>query len=81
MMLPIPSAGVFRCAHGVNAARGCQAISEVTLTINPGQRVRPLPEGNRYLGFIFAHADTPAEAEAALRRAYSQLEFEIEPTQ
>ena len=81
MMLPIPSAGVFRCAHGVNAARGCQAISEVTLTINPGQRMRPLPEGNRYLGFIFAHADTPAEAEAALRHAYSQLEFEIEPAQ
>ena len=81
MMLPIPAAGVFRRVRGVNAARGCQAISEVTLTVNPGQRVRPLPEGNRYLGFIFAHADTPIEAEAALRRAYSQLEFEIEPTQ
>jgi len=54
-------------------------IDEVTLTINRGQRLRPLPEGNRYLGFIFAHAETPAEAEAALRRAHARLRFEIEP--
>ena len=50
-----------------------------TFTINPGQPVVPLPEGNRYLGFIFAHAETAAEAEAALREAHACLHLEIEP--
>ena len=36
-------------------------------------------EGNRYLGFIFAGGETPAEAEGALRRAHAQLKFHIEP--
>ncbi len=34
-------------------------------------------EGSRYLGFIFSRAATPAEAEAALRRAHALLEFKI----
>lgn len=79
MMIPIPKAGILRSIRGIDEAQGARAISEVTLSINPGQRVRPLPEGNRYLGFIFAHADTPAEVEAALRQAHSRLEFKIEP--
>lgn len=79
MMIPIPAAGVLRGVRGIDEARATGGIDEVTLTINPGQRLRPLPEGNRYLGFIFAHAKTPAEAEAALRRAHARLQFEIEP--
>jgi hypothetical protein len=38
----------------------------------------PLPEGDRYLGFMFARAETPAEAEAALREAHRRLEIVIE---
>ena len=79
MMIPIPAAGVLRGVRGIDEARATDGIDEVTLTINPGQRLRPLPEGNRYLGFIFAHADTPAEAEAALRRAHGRLDFDIAP--
>ena len=37
----------------------------------------PLPEGSRYLGFIFSRATTPAEAEAALREAHRRLRFVI----
>ena len=37
----------------------------------------PLPEGSRYLGFIFSRATTPAEAEAALREAHRHLQFVI----
>ena len=33
-----------------------------------GQRVVPLPEGDRYLGFIFARGATPGAVEAALAR-------------
>jgi hypothetical protein len=39
--------------------------------------VVPLPRGDRYLGFIFAHAASPAEVEAALRSAHACLRFEI----
>ncbi len=79
MMIPIPAAGVLRGVRGIDEARAIDRIDEITLTINPGQRLRPLPEGNRYLGFIFARADTPAAAEAALRQAHARLEFDIEP--
>ena len=37
----------------------------------------PLPEGDSYLGFIFARGETPDEVEAALRAAHACLRFEI----
>jgi hypothetical protein len=40
----------------------------------------PLPEGDSYLGFIFARGATPAEVEAALRVAHSRLRFDIKPS-
>jgi len=39
----------------------------------------PLPEGASYLGFIFARADTPADAEQSLRDAHACLRFAIDP--
>lgn len=78
MMIPIPAAGMLRGVDGLEKARRIEGVREITLTINPGQAVLPLPEGNRYLGFIFAHAETPAEAEAILRRAHGCLRLEIE---
>ncbi len=78
MMIPIPEAGVLRGIDGVEDAEVIAGIDEITFTINRGQQLVPLPEGNRYLGFIFARADTPAEAEDRLRRAHGQLRFQIE---
>jgi hypothetical protein len=37
----------------------------------------PLPEGTSYLGFIFARGNSPVEVEAAIRRAYALLKFDI----
>jgi hypothetical protein len=37
-----------------------------------------LPEGDRYLGFLFARGDTPAEVERALRAAHARLDIEVE---
>lgn len=79
MMIPIPRAGTLRGVNGANVARGIAGVREVSFTVNPGRRVLPLPEGNRYLGFIFAHADTPAEVEVALRAAHAALQIDIEP--
>jgi biotin carboxylase len=78
MMIPIPRGGVLRSIEGLDAARNTPGIDEVTMTINRGQRLVPLPEGNRYLGFIFARDATPAGAEATLREAHARLRFEID---
>ncbi|MCZ7582287.1 MAG: ATP-grasp domain-containing protein [Deltaproteobacteria bacterium] len=78
MMLPIPKRGVLREVRGVEKALAVDGIEDVSISVRAGQEVVPLPEGSRYLGFIFAHAETPAAAETALRKAHALLEFEIE---
>jgi hypothetical protein len=37
----------------------------------------PLPEGDSYLGFIFARGETPEEVEAALRASHARLRVDI----
>jgi hypothetical protein len=37
----------------------------------------PLPEGDRYLGFLFARGPSPEAVEAALREAHRRLTFRI----
>jgi len=71
-MLPVPKAGVLRCIDGRAAARAVPGITGVTITVPSGRRVRPLPDGAQYLGFVCAEAAPPAEVENALTAA-SQL--------
>ena len=77
MMIPIAAAGVLREVGGLERARAVPGITSVDITIPCGERVEPLPRASRYLGFIFAQADTPADVERALRRAHSLLAFDI----
>jgi len=77
MMIPIPAAGVLRHVAGIEAARALENIDGVTISIPIGEILVPVPEGNRYLGFIFASGDTPEAVEAALRAAHDELEFAI----
>jgi len=77
LMIPIPKAGVLEEIGGVDRARAVPGIVEVAITAHLGQRLVPLPEGSRYLGFLFSRAERPEEAEAALRRAQSLLGFSI----
>jgi hypothetical protein len=79
MMIPIPRAGWLRQVCGLEGARRVPGIEDVTITIPLGHEVVPLPEGNKYLGFIFARERTPRKVEAALRDAHSRLEFVIDP--
>jgi len=78
MMIPTPSAGILRGVAGIEAARATRGIDDVTISIPLGQTLVPVPEGNRYLGFIFATAETPEAVDAALRCAHGQLEFAVE---
>ena len=78
MMIPIPREGILTKVSGVEKARSIGGVEDVIITIPPGQQVEPMPRGDRYLGFIFARAGLPEEAEAAIREAYRQLEITIE---
>ena len=77
MMIPVPKAGILGEVRGKTAAHCVDGIVEVNITIPIGGEVVPLPEGARYLGFIFARAKTPESVESALREAHRQLEFVI----
>ena len=79
MMIPIPANGVLQAVDGVEAARATHGISGIEITATMGQIIAPPPEGASYLGFMFSRADTPENAEAALRAAHAQLTVHIQP--
>lgn len=79
MMIPIPQAGTLQDIRGKERAKAVAGIEEVTIMIRRGQRLVPLPESHRYLGFIFARGERPEDVEVALREAHRCLEFEIAP--
>jgi hypothetical protein len=53
-------------------------VTGLQITIAPGRTVAPVPEGDRYLGFVFARDSTPARVERALRRAGAHLDVRID---
>jgi biotin carboxylase len=77
-MLPVPRPGALRAVEGRDRAAAVPGITGLTITAPVGQRVRPLPDGDRYLGFIFAEAATRHEVEQALTAARGQLRVIIE---
>jgi biotin carboxylase len=77
MMIPIPREGIYGSAQGLEEARSVADVEDVIITAKEGQKLVPLPEGNSYLGFIFARSKTPLQAERALRDAHAILKFEI----
>lgn len=79
MMIPIPRGGMLRGVRGLEEAQAVPHVTGVEITAKPHTEVVPLPEGSSYLGFIFARADDPATAEAALREAHARLRFDIAP--
>jgi biotin carboxylase len=78
MMLPIPRAGVLRAVDGRDDARAVPGITGLEITVPLGRAVVPLPDGDRYLGFLFARGDTPDAVETALRDAHAALAIEID---
>jgi biotin carboxylase len=91
MMIPIPStapsaslragpgAGTLAEVSGLEAAQAVPGIESVEITAKINYPLVPLPEGEGYLGFIFARGETPGEVESALRAAHRALHFEIAP--
>jgi biotin carboxylase len=73
LMLPVERAGVLHAVHGRTQAAAVPGITGLSITIPVGQLVQPLPEGDRYLGFVFAEAATHQEVQEALRAARRRL--------
>ena len=77
-MIPVRQAGVLPPVEGRADAEAVPGITGVTITISLGRPVRPLPDGDQYLGFVFADAASPDEVEKALTTASQRLHAVIE---
>ncbi len=75
MMIPIPGAGLLKSTDATEA-RQVPGIEDVIIT-HALSVIRPLPEGDSYLGFILARGEEPAEVEDALRKAHGSLSVVI----
>ena len=78
MMIPVPNTGVLRDVLGLEQARSQPLVNEVTLTTHRGAELVPPPDGDRYLGFIFARGADPQAVEGALRKAHARLSFAVD---
>jgi biotin carboxylase len=77
MMIPVLKAGIMKQVRGVTEALSVPHVTDVIITVHPGQQLVPLPEESRYVGFIFARDDSPVVAESAVRAAYECLDLVI----
>jgi biotin carboxylase len=77
MMLPIPRAGTLHAVDGRDAALAVDGVVGLEITVPVGAAVLPLPEADRYLGFLFARAGSPAAVETALRAGADALDIVI----
>ncbi len=77
LMLPIPHSGRLVAVEGVERARAVEHITGLELTVPIGSYLKALPEGDRYLGFLFARGPSPAAVDEALREAHGELVIEV----
>ena len=78
LMIPTPRSGMLKGVEGEADTRRIEGITGIDYTITPGSRIVAPPEGERYLGFVYARSETPEEVEAALRKAMATLEVQLE---
>jgi biotin carboxylase len=78
LMLPVPRPGVLRAVDGRTEAAAVPGVTGLSITVPVGQRVRPLPDGDRYLGFIFAEGETQDQVERTLSVARDRLRVVIQ---
>ena len=79
MMLPVREKGLLKRVEGLLEANKVKHIDKVDIIIAEGHELVPLPEGNQYLGYIFASAESSEQVTAAIREAYAHLKFVTAP--
>lgn len=78
LMIPTPRSGILKRVLGEEETRQIDGITGIDFTITPGNQIVASPEGERYLGFVYARSETPEQAEGALRKAMATLEVQLE---
>ncbi len=78
LMIPIPLAGDFVEIRNLDLVRALPHVTGIDVTVHPGRRVEPPPEGDHYLGFVYARASSPENVESALLEAQRLLEVVID---
>jgi biotin carboxylase len=78
LMIPIPRGGTFVAVEGLDRVGDLEHISAIDITTTPGSQVEPPPEGDRYLGFVFARGADRDGVEASLREAMEIVKVVIE---
>ena len=78
LMIPIPRAGSLAGVDGTEAALEVPGVTGIDITVVAGRPVAPPPEGDRYLGFVFATAGDPGAVESALRAAGHRLVVRVD---
>jgi biotin carboxylase len=79
MMIPVPRSGVLEKVEGTEEALTVLGITHLEITARLHDFIAAWPEGSSYLGFLFARAAKPEQAEHALREAHSKLRFTLTP--
>jgi len=79
-MISAPKKGIIKVIEGLDEARQVESVTSIEITAFPGSEVAPVPDGNRYIGFIFARNNSRTELIDALHRAASMIRPVIEPT-
>ena len=64
--------------EGLDDAEAVPGVEPIEVTIPLGSTVEPPPEGDRYLGFVFAEGLSADTVEASLRRAAATLVVTID---
>jgi len=79
LMIPVTQQGILRRIEGLLEAGKVEFIEDINIQLRDGYELVPLPEGNSYLGFVFAKAPSFEQVERALRTAYACLNIVVAP--
>jgi len=77
MMLPIARAGLLTAISGLDEAAKVEGIDAIEITAPIGTRLRPVPEADRYLGFVFARGPEANAVVSALKKARNLIDIVI----
>lgn len=77
LMLPIPRSGRFEGIDGLDDILELPAITGFDISARVGSPLMAPPEGDSYLGFVYARADTAELVEISLRKAMKRAVVDI----
>tara|TARA_B100001123_G_scaffold22480_1_gene24520 strand:- start:421 stop:1665 length:1245 start_codon:yes stop_codon:yes gene_type:complete len=80
MMMPTEKMGILKEMRGIEDALNVKGVTDLQITIKPGEKLEPLPKGDRYLGFIFAEDKNRELVFKALKNAWSKITVVLENT-